>query len=74
MTIFRVVEPCSLEEAYWFSEVLSASVIKAIKMETKSASEMSVNFNHTTPRNILEDGNLHASRRENPKSYRAYGF
>jgi hypothetical protein len=49
------------------SEVLAASII-ALMMEAARTSETSVNFYHTTRRNIPEDSHLHTRRRENLKS------
>jgi uncharacterized membrane protein YraQ (UPF0718 family) len=40
-----------------------------LMMETVSTSERSVNFYHTTRRNIPEDSHLHTHRRESPKSH-----
>jgi hypothetical protein len=41
----------------------------ALLYEAVSTSETSVNFYHTTQRNIPEDSHLHTRRRENLKSY-----
>jgi hypothetical protein len=38
-------------------------------MEAASTSETSVNFYHTTQRNIPEDSHLHTRRRQNLKSH-----
>jgi hypothetical protein len=46
MTVFSVVAPCSLVKVYDVSEVLAASIIKAM-MEAVSTSEKSVNFYQT---------------------------
>jgi hypothetical protein len=52
------------------SEVLTASIIKAIiALETVRTSETSVNFYHSTWRNILEDSHIHTRRRKNLKSH-----
>jgi hypothetical protein len=52
------------------SEVLAASVIKAM-MEAARTSETSVNFYQTTRHNTPEDGShLHTRRRENLKSHK----
>jgi hypothetical protein len=47
--------------------LLAASIIRAM-MEAEIASETSVNFYQTSPRNIREDGRLYTRRHENLKS------
>jgi hypothetical protein len=49
------------------SEVRTASIIGAIMMEAVHTSEMSVNFNVTIWRYILENSTLHTHHRENLK-------
>jgi hypothetical protein len=66
-----------LRRAIWLtftdvSEVLAASIIRALMMEAASTSEKSVNFNQTTLRNNPEDSHLHTRRRENLKFHRIY--
>jgi hypothetical protein len=53
------------------SEVLAASIIKAIVhiMESVSTSETSVNFCETPRHNIPEHGHLYTRRRKNLKSH-----
>jgi hypothetical protein len=53
------------------SEVLAASIIRAM---TVSTSETSENFYHTTRRNFPEDNRLHIRRRENLKSHKAFNY
>jgi hypothetical protein len=50
------------------SEVLAASIIRAVK--AASTSESSMNFYQTTRRNIPEESHLHTRRRENLKYHR----
>jgi hypothetical protein len=56
--VFWVVAPCSLVEFTDVSEVLAASIIRAIMMEAVSTSQTSVNFYQTTRRNNPEDSHL----------------
>jgi Na+/melibiose symporter-like transporter len=51
------------------SEVLTASIIRAIMIGAVSISEMLVSFYNITRRNIPEDSHLHTRRRENLKSH-----
>jgi hypothetical protein len=55
MTVFWDVVLCSLVDV---SEVLAASIIRAVMMEAASTSEMSVSFHQTTWCNIPEDSHL----------------
>jgi hypothetical protein len=64
ITAFWNVAPCSLVDVYRRSEVLAASIIRAM-----STSETSVNFYQTTRRNNPEDSHFRTLRRENLKSY-----
>jgi hypothetical protein len=66
MAVFWVVEPCSLVEVYNISEVLAASIIRAM---SKDYSETLVNFYQTTRRYNPEDSHLRTHRRENLGSY-----
>jgi hypothetical protein len=50
VAVFWAIAPCGLA-----SEVLAASVIRAMMMKAASASETSENFYQTTRRNISED-------------------
>jgi hypothetical protein len=55
-----------LRRVVWYkftdiSEVLAASIIRAMMMEAASISETSVNFYQTTQRNIPEDSHLHGN-------------
>jgi hypothetical protein len=68
IAVFWVVVPYSLIEVYEVSEVLAASIIRAM-MEAGSTSETSVNFYQTTRRNNPQDSHLHTRRRENLKSH-----
>jgi hypothetical protein len=58
MTVFWNVAPCSLVDVTDVSEVLAASIIRAVSHhsdgEAACISEMSVNFYQTTRRNIPE--------------------
>jgi hypothetical protein len=74
MAVFWVAAPCSLVQVYrrfrgaWclnhhrpdddISEVLAASIIRAMMIEAPSTSEMSVNFYQTTRCNNPEDSHL----------------
>jgi hypothetical protein len=61
MVVFRVVAQCSLVQIADVSEVLAASIIRAmfaLMMEAVSTSETSVNFYETTWSKIPEDSNL----------------
>jgi hypothetical protein len=49
------------------SEVLTASIIRAMTIEAASSCETSVNFYQTTQRNIPEDNHLHTRRRKDLK-------
>jgi hypothetical protein len=51
------------------SEVLAASIIRAMMMEAARTSETLVNFYQTTRRYNSEDSDLRTHRRENLKSY-----
>jgi hypothetical protein len=62
------VAPCSLVEVNDGSEVLTASIIRA--MIAVSTSETSANFYEITRRNIPDDSHLHTLRRENLKSHK----
>jgi hypothetical protein len=70
ITVFWNVAPCSLEDVFDVSEVLTVSIIRAVTLmiEAVSTSETSVNFCQTTQRNVLEDSHLqhrHLHCREN---------
>jgi hypothetical protein len=53
-----------------FSDMLAASIIRAIALMMETAStKMSENFCQTTRRNKPEDSHLHTRRRENLKSH-----
>jgi hypothetical protein len=52
------------------SEVLAASIIRAIITEAARTSETLVNFYQTTWHYNPEDSHLHTHRRENLKSYK----
>jgi hypothetical protein len=67
MTVFWDVEPCSLVDVY--GRYIGAVFIVKAMMEAESTSETSVTFYQTTRRNIPEDSNFHACRRENLKSH-----
>jgi hypothetical protein len=67
MAVFWVVVPCSLVEVSDDSEVLAASIIRAM-MEAESTSETSVNF-YQARHNNPEDSHPHTRRRENLKSH-----
>jgi hypothetical protein len=58
MTVFWDVALCSLVDVYDVSEVLAASIIRAM-MKAASTSEASVNFYQITRRNITEDSPFH---------------
>jgi hypothetical protein len=51
------------------SEVLAASIIRALMMEAASTSETLVNFYQTTRRYNPDDSHLRTHRCENLKSY-----
>jgi hypothetical protein len=55
MAVFWVVAPCSLVEIYRLSEVLAASIIRAM---IASTSETLVNSYQTTRRNTPEDSHF----------------
>jgi hypothetical protein len=72
MAVFWIVAPCSLVEVYRVSEVLAASIIRAmigLMMEAARTSETSVNFYQTARRYNPEDSHLRTHRRENLKFY-----
>jgi hypothetical protein len=73
IAVFWVVAQYSLEKFTDVSEVLVASIIRAM-MEAASTSETSVNFYQTTRRNNPEDSHLHTRRRENLKSHVSVSF
>jgi hypothetical protein len=56
------------------SEVLTASIIRALVMEAVITSETSVNFYQTARRNNPEDSHLHTRRRENLKPQKLKGL
>jgi hypothetical protein len=65
MTVFWIVAPCSLVEASDVSEVLAASIIRAMMeavitliMEATSTSVTSVNFYQATRHDNTEDSHL----------------
>jgi hypothetical protein len=60
MAVFWIVAPCSQVDVSDVSDVLAASIIRAIPltMEGVSTSEMSANFYLTTRRNKPEDSHL----------------
>jgi hypothetical protein len=58
MAVFWDVAPCVWERLTDVSEVLTASIIIALMMETVSTSEPSVSIYQTTWRNIPEDTHL----------------
>jgi hypothetical protein len=66
--VFCVIAPCSLVEVYRLSDVLAASIIRAM-IEAASTSETSVNFYQTTRRSNPEDSRLHTRGRENRRSH-----
>jgi hypothetical protein len=57
MAVFWVVAPCSVVEVTGVSEVLAASIIRAM-MEAARTSEMLVNVYQTIRRNNPEDRHL----------------
>jgi hypothetical protein len=62
-----------LRRAVWWkftdvSEMLAASIIRALMAEAVSTSETSFSIYQTTRRNIPEDTHLHTRSRENLKS------
>jgi hypothetical protein len=71
MAVFWVVAPCSLVIFTNVSEVLAASIIRAIiaLMEAGRTSETLVNFYQTTRCYNPEDSHLSTQHRENLKSY-----
>jgi hypothetical protein len=70
MAVFWVVSLCSLEKFTDVSEVLSASIIRAMSaMEAASTSETLGNIYQTTRRYKPEDSHLYTRRRENLRSY-----
>jgi hypothetical protein len=71
IAVFWVVAPCSLVEVNNVSEVLAASIIRAIALMT---SETLVNFYQTTQCYNPEDSHLRTHRRENLKSYLFFMF
>jgi hypothetical protein len=75
MTVFWVVEPCSLVEIYRpFTGTCCLHHQGFMMMEATSSSEPSDNFNQTTRLNNPEDSYLHTGRtgrRENLKSHNA---
>jgi hypothetical protein len=80
MTVFWDVAPCSRWKFTEVSEVLATSIIRAT-MEAENISETSVNFYHTTRRNIPEDCHLQRNatfiRRRNfpgPNWHECYGW
>jgi hypothetical protein len=48
--VFWVIAPCSLVKFADSSEVLAASIVIAVMMESENISEMSADFYQTTPR------------------------
>jgi hypothetical protein len=54
------------------SGVLAASIIRTMMMEVADTSEMSVNFYHTTQRNMPKHSQLNTRRSENLKSRNTY--
>jgi hypothetical protein len=66
IAVFWDVAPCSLEKFTDVSEVINASIMRAISTRT---SEKSVNFYQTTRRNTPEDGHLYTRCRENLKTH-----
>jgi hypothetical protein len=63
MAVFWTVAPCSLVTFIDVSEVLAASIIRAMRMMEAAK------FYHTTRSYNPEDSYLHTRRRENLKSY-----
>jgi hypothetical protein len=61
---------CSLVNFTDVSEVLTASIIRAIMMEAASTYETSVNFYQTTRRNIPEDGHFQVT--DNAQTIQSY--
>jgi hypothetical protein len=61
MAVFWVVALCSLVEGHDVSEVLAASIIRAIilMIEAASTSDASINLYQTARRNNPEDSHLH---------------
>jgi hypothetical protein len=71
MAVFWVVVPCSLVKFTNVSEVLVASIIRAMRamVEAAKTSEMLVNFYQTTWCYNPEDSHLHPRCHENLKFY-----
>jgi hypothetical protein len=69
MTVFYGVAPGSLVKFTDISEVLAASIIRAM-MEAASTSETSVIFYQIALCNTLEDSYLHIRCHENLKSHK----
>jgi hypothetical protein len=59
MAVFWVVAPCSLVKVTNVSDVLAASIIRAMTMEAARTSKTSVNFYQTTRRYNPKDSHLH---------------
>jgi hypothetical protein len=72
MAVLWVVGPCSFVEVYDVSEVLAASIIKAMAviMESASIYETSANFYQTTRSNAPENSHLHTRHRQNLKAHK----
>jgi hypothetical protein len=60
MTVFWIVEPCSLVQVY--RRFRGAYCLYHQDDQEVNTSEMSVNFYQTTRRNIREDGHVHICR------------
>jgi predicted permease len=58
MVVFWVLAPCSLVEFTNVSEVLAASIIRAMMMGAARISETLLNFHQTTRRYNPEDSHL----------------
>jgi hypothetical protein len=67
ITVFWVVAACSLVKFANISELLAASIIRAM-MEAASTSEASVNYYQIIRRNNPEDSHFHTRRHEKLKS------
>jgi hypothetical protein len=65
--VFCAVAPCSPVED--ISEVLVRGLLTTVILEAANTSETSVNFYHTTRRNIPEDSHLHTRCHENLKCH-----